>query len=244
MDTVSSQLHSAFVGAFEQYLKEILTERSLPTLPDQTVADARQWLDESLAQLLELPYPEQRRSPLEIMQEAMSGPTEALAQKEVRAPLRDPMSVAALPGDIYGIAPASSAALGESAFEAHLAWGIQKARALAPLVTGRGRRVALVSGDLMDRSKFEEAVNGAGMKVQAWRKSEGPMRPVVAFVDITHPEADEAIRTLASDQIRVIAYGPHVDEDAMARAATLGASLVLSRSRLFRTIGEHLPRLT
>ena len=149
-----------------------------------------------------------------------------------------------MPGDTYGLAPASSAVLGEAAFEAHLAGGIEKARALAPLVSGAGRGVAVVSGDLMDLSRFEDAANSAGMKVQAWGKPEGPMRAVVAFVDITHPEADEAIRTLASDLIRVIAYGPHIDEDAMTRAATLGASLVLPRSRLFRTIGEHLPRLT
>jgi len=244
MDAFGSALHSAFVGAFAPYLKGILEERGLPALPGEVVSAARRWLDERLAGLLELPYLQQRRSPLEIVQEAMAGPTEALAAMAVKAPLRDPVSVAALPGDTYGLAPASSAVLGEAAFEAHLAWGIEKARVLSPLVSDAGRRVAVVSGDLMDLSWFEDAANSAGMKVQVWGRSEGPIRAVVAFVDITHPEADEAIRTLASEQIRVIAYGPHVDEDAMARAATLGASTVLPRSRLFRTIGEHLPRLT
>ena len=244
MDAFNSALHSAFVGAFGEYLKGILEERGLPALSDGAVADAGQWLDDNLAQLLELPYPQQRRSPLEIVQEALSGPTEALSRMGVKAPLRDPVSVAALPGDTYGLAPASSAVLGEEAFEAHLAWGIQKARVLAPLVSGVGRGVAVVSGDLMDVSRFEDAANSAGMKVLVWGKSGSPLGAVVAFVDITHPEADEAIQMLASQQVRVIAYGPHVDEDAMARAATLGADTVLPRSRLFRTIVEHLPRLT
>ena len=115
----------------------------------------------------------------------------------MKAPLRDPVSVAALPGDIYGIAPASSAALGESAFEAHLAWGIAKARVLAPLVSGRGRRVALLTGDLMDRSRFEAAVHDAGLQLESWIP-EPDQRPVVAFVDLTHPDADRAIEALAS----------------------------------------------
>ena len=38
-------------------------------------------------------------------------------------------------------------------------------------------------------------------------------------------------------------HGPHVDEDAMARAAILGADTVLPRSRLFKSIGQYLPRI-
>ena len=243
MDAFGSALHSAFVGAFGPYLKGILEERGLPALSDEVSALAGRWLDEHLADLLDLPYREQRRSPLEVVQEALSGPTAALSELGVKAPLRDPVSVAAMPGDTYGLAPASSAVLGEAAFEAHLAWGMAKAKALAPLVTGVGRGVAVVSGDLMDISRFEDAANSAGMNVLVWGKSEDPVRPVVAFVDITNPEAGEAIRVLAGEQVRVIAYGPHVDEDAMARAVALGASTVLPRSRLFRAIGDHLPRL-
>ncbi len=243
MDAFSSALHSAFVGAFGQYLKGILEERGLPAISDQIVTEAGYWLDSNLAVLLELPYPEQRRSPLEIVQEAVAGPTTALAKMEVKAPLRDPVSVAALPGDIYGIAPASSAALGETAFEAHLAWGIAKARVLAPLVSGRGRRVALLTGDLMDRSRFEAAVHDAGLQLEPWIP-EPEHRPVVAFVDLTHPDSDRAIEALATAGVRTIAFGPHVDEDAMARAGLLGADVVLTRSQLFRSIGDHLPRLT
>jgi hypothetical protein len=242
MDAFGSALHSAFVGAFVPYLKGILEERGLPDLSEQTFSEARQWLDERLADVLELPYPEQRRSPLEIVQEALAGPTEALSRMGVKAPLRDPVSVAAMPGDTYGLAPASSAVLGEAAFEAHLAWGMAKAQALAPLVSGQGREVLLVADDLMDRSRFEEVVHGAGLRLQPWGSETGH-RPVLAFVDLTHSDADDAIKSLAAAGVRIIAYGPHVDEDSMVRAALLGADVVLPRSQLFRAIGQYLPRL-
>jgi hypothetical protein len=244
MDAPASALHSAFVGGFRSYLNAILAERDLPVPPPEGVDDAEAWLVEALHDLLDLPFAEQRRSPLEIVQEAMTGITEALTAAGASKVLRDPVTVAALPGDLYGLAPASSSALGEQAFQAHIAWGIEKAKALAPLVSGAGRGVAVVSGDLMDISRFEDAVNGAGMQVQVWGKTgERDPQPVVAFVDLTHPAADEAIGIFIAEQVRIIAYGPHVDEDAMARAALLGASAVVPRSRLFNSIAEHLPRI-
>ena len=244
MDAPGSALHSAFVGAFSPYLKEILEQRGLPPLPPEVVSDAQQWLDGELRAVLELPYPQQRRSPLEIFQEAMSGPTNALESAGARPPLRDPVSVAALPGDTYGIAPASSSPLGEEAFQAHLAWGVEKARAVAPLVRSTGLRVLVLSGDLMDRSKFEDAVAGAGLQLVMWGQAEEGERPAVAFVDLAHLDSDEVIKALSTDGVRVIAFGPHVDEDAMVRAGLLGADSVLPRSRLLNRIAEYLPRLT
>lgn len=242
MDAPGSALHSAFVGGFRPYLNAIFEERGLPVLPAGILDDSEEWLAGTLQALLELPFAEQHRSPLEIVQEAMMGVTEALATTGAPKVLRDPVTVAALPGDIYGIAPASSAALGEEAFEAHIAWGIEKAKALAPLVSGAGRGVAVVSGDLIDISRFEDAVNGAGMRMQT-STEEQDSKPVVAFVDLTHPTAEEAIRGFTDENVRVVAYGPHVDEDALARAALLGANVVLPRSRLFKSIAEYLPRI-
>jgi hypothetical protein len=244
MDAPASALHLAFVGGFRLYLNAIFAERDLPEIPPDSIDNAEAWLDETLQALLELPFAEQRRSPLEIVQEAMTGITAALTSAGASKALRDPVTVAALPGDRYGLAPASSSALGEEAFQAHIAWGIAKAKTLAPLVSGAGRGVAVVSGDLMDISRFEDAVNGVGLQLRVWGKTgEGESKPVVAFVDLTHPAADEAIGGFTAEHVRVIAYGPHVDEDAMARAALLGASAVLPRSRLFKSITEHLPRL-
>ena len=242
MDETGAVLHAAFVGAFRHYLKAKVAERGLPDLDESVYQHAVTALDTALRSLLEQPYPSQRRSPLGLVQEAVSGPTEALLAAGARPVLRDPVTVAAVPGDTYGLAPASSAELGEDAFHAHLAWGAAKAAALAPLVSGAHRPVALLSGDLIDRSRFEDAVTGAGLELVAW-DPEGP-RPLVAFIDLTHPSSDEALRDLSRRIVRTIAYGPHVDDDAMARAAMLGASLVLPRSRLFKAIAEHLPQGT
>lgn len=240
MDETGAVLHAAFVGAFRPYLKAKVAERGLPDLDESVYEDAGATLDAALRALLEQPYSSQRRSPLELVQEAVAGPTAALAAAGEKPVLRDPVTVAALPGDTYGLAPASSAELGEDAFHAHLAWGAAKAAALAPLVSGERRPVALLSADLIDRSRFEDAVVGAGLELVAW-DPEGP-RPIVAFIDLTHPSADEALQDLSGRTVRTVAYGPHVDDDAMARAAMLGASHVLPRSRLFRTISEHLPQ--
>ncbi len=242
MDATASELHQAFVGAFGPYLNDVASELGT-SLPADVVHEASMWFDRELRSLLELPFGEQRRSPLEIVQMATSGPNSALAGSGVRPPLRDPVTVAAVPGDTYGLAPASSAALGEEAFHAHLAWGVEKARALAPLVTGAGRTVVLVSGDLMDRSRFEDAINSAGLRLEMWgRDHDSELSPVLAFVDLTHSDAEIAIKAL-KPIAKVVAYGPHVDEGAVERAFLLGADTVLPRSRLFRAISEFLPKI-
>lgn len=240
MNAFATALHQAFVGAFGPYLNEV-AERLGTELKPQVVEEATGWLAFELKELLELPLVEQRRSPLELVQEATSGPNHALAEAGVRPPLRDPATAAAVPGDTYGFAPASSSALGEDAFDAHMAWGIEKAKALAPLVTGEGRTVLLVSGDLIDRSRIEDAVNGAGLKLALWG-SDQAFSPVVAFVDLTHADADEAISALA-ETVKIVAYGPHVDEVAFDRARLLGVQTILPRSQFFKAVSEHLPKV-
>ncbi len=244
MDEGARALHLAFVGAFPAYLKAILVERGLPELDDETVSTARDWLDTQLAALLALPLPEQARSPLELFQEALAGPNARLTEMKVRPPLRDPVAVSALPGDTYGLAPASSSALGEAVFEAHLAWGVTKAAAVAPLVSDDQGLVVLVSRDLVDRSRFEDAANGAGLRIEVWASSSKirAFRPTAAFVDLTHPAADKALATLAEEGTRVIAFGPHVDDESFSRAADLGATTTISRSALFKSLGQHMPR--
>ncbi|MDH3306832.1 MAG: hypothetical protein OEO77_04870 [Acidimicrobiia bacterium] len=65
MDPPASALHSAFVGGFRPYLNAIIAERDLPEVPPESIEDAEAWLDEALQELLELPFAQQRRSPLE-----------------------------------------------------------------------------------------------------------------------------------------------------------------------------------
>ena len=78
MDATARALHAAFVGGFGPYLKAILDERGLPQLDDDTVRAATEWLDGELQTLLDQPFHLQRRSPLELVQQAVEGPTGAL----------------------------------------------------------------------------------------------------------------------------------------------------------------------
>ena len=79
-----------------------------------------------------------------------------------------------------------------------------------------------------------------------WRSSEAAttgVAPALVLVDLTHVAADDAIRSFSAAGLRVVAFGPHVDDVAMARAAALGAGEVLPRSRVIRRLPDLLPRL-
>jgi len=247
--TPASLLRKTFSGAYLPYVRDRLAGLGIPEPPgfDAALDAGHQWLESELDALLGLDFAEQRRSPLEVFQEAMRFPTAALQHAGVEPVSRDPAQQAALPGDSYDLAPASSQVLGEDAWRAHLAWGAAKARALAGEVAGPAPAppVVIVSDNLMDRTAIEPAIHNAGLDAVFLRSIDrlddtGP-DPVVTFVDLEHPEADGAIRRLAA-RSRVIAYGPHVDDFAMVRAQSLGADEALPRSRFFRKLPELLPR--
>jgi hypothetical protein len=253
---------TAFVAAYEPYLRRVAAERGY-RVPDgwaQIVAQGRAGLEAALRELLSAPYADQRRSPLEVFQEAMQGPTEALATTGVDPADRDETARSALPGDHFGLAPASSQDLGRDAWEAHLAWGVAKARDVAgvvpateappaprPVSSVRRRAVALVGTDLMDRSRIEPIVHAAGFSLEVWRNpaaiEEGlaGTAPVVALVDLRHPASDEAIRRAAAAGVRTFAFGPHVDDVALAGARSLGATDALTRAQFFRRLAALLP---
>lgn len=235
----SDVLRAALVAAYAPYVRGLLAERDMGAAGmDGALDEGRLWLDTALEGLLSLPFGQQPRGPLEVFQEAMRFPTEALRSAGLEAPTRDAAVREALPGDAFDLAPASSQALGQEVWEAHIAWGAAKARAFRP-------SVGLLSQDLMDRSKIAPVVADAGFRLAVWSRSDelalGDDRPSVAFVDLAHRDADDVIRALSDEGIRVIGYGPHVDDLAMVRARSLGASDALPRSVFFRTVGRLLP---
>ncbi len=105
------------------------------------------------------------------------------------------------------------------------------------------------SRNLMDRSKIEIELKAAGFdafllrNLDLVRTAMEGSRPPVAFVDLEATEVDDVIRVLARSGVRVIAYGPHVDDLGMQRARSLGAADALPRSRFFGRIADHLPRI-
>ena len=84
--------------------------------------------------------------------------------------------------------------------------------------------------DLMDRSKVESAVDGVSFA----RDPAAAAGADVIVVDLARfGNAVGAIRAAAPDA-RIVAFGPHVDDELLERARAAGADTVLARSQFFR----------
>ncbi len=241
---LAAALHRAFLAAYPSYVAtrlETLGAASAEGVAAAVEAGGR-WLDDELGALLARPYREQPRSPLELFQEALRHPTEALAALGIPEVARDPAQAAALPGDGYGLAPASSQELGEAAWRAHLAWGADKARAFSPRPT-----VVYCGGNLMDRTAIEGPVASAGLDLIAasdhasLRAALGDRPVVLVLVDLATEWADDAVRAASGAGARTVGFGPHVDDDALVRARSLGAEEALPRSLFFRRLPDLMP---
>lgn len=100
--------------------------------------------------------------------------------------------------------------------------------------------VALVD-DLMDRSRVQSAL---GTDVRFTRAATDAAGADVVVVDLArHAGAIEAVRAAAPDAL-VVAFGPHVDADAMEAARAAGADRVLPRSRFFADVPAAVARPT
>ncbi|MFO7293394.1 MAG: hypothetical protein FWJ92_03895 [Actinomycetes bacterium] len=128
MPEESRRLLEALVAAYPDHVRRRVGAREVAGL-DGAIEAGRRWLEESLTELLSLPFTEQRRGPLELFQAAMVFPTECMAEAGLEPVSRDPVAEAALPGDVYDLAPASTRDLGEEVWSLHLAWGAAKAAA-------------------------------------------------------------------------------------------------------------------
>jgi len=236
----SEVLYGAMTEAYRPYVEAMVADRApeMPLLLDAAIVEGRSWLEAALSDLLSLPFREQHRGPLEVFQDAMRFPTAALTEAGLTPSERDQAAITALPGDLFDLAPSSSQALGERVWEVHLAWGAAKAQAFRS-------SIGLLSANLMDVSRVESVAASAGFHLIVWRTASDldplPTRPAMAFVDLAHGDADAVIEQLSASGLRVIGFGPHVDDLAMVRARTLGAADALARSAFFRNLGRLLP---
>jgi hypothetical protein len=129
MHPASEQLSRLLVDAYRPYVLGRLDELGLPRPGglEPALEAGVAWVSAQLRDLLDRPFPSQPRGPLEVFQEAMRFATDALTEAGVDPVGRDEVTQRALPGDRYHLAPASSAALGEEVWRAHLEWGAVKA---------------------------------------------------------------------------------------------------------------------
>jgi hypothetical protein len=229
-----SDLGDRLVDAYRGYVLQRCTERrwahSARLLASLTEGEA--WLRASLAGLLDLPFGDQRRGPLEVFQEAMRFPTEALAADRVPEPVRDETASRALPGDVYDLAPASTRLLGDDVWEAHMTWGAEKAAAVTRPV------VLVATRSLVDWSRIEEAAGAASMRATRWSGSIGSA--ALVCVDLELDDAMGIVKAGVAEGVSVVAYGPHRAVGMLGAARTAGASHVLARSAFFARL--DLPR--
>lgn len=244
---VARDLHAAFVAAFPGYLTDALELQGIGATATvlASVEAGGEALADDLAALLAIDPREQFRSPLEVVRMAVDAVATSLQASGIPVRL-DPLY------------PVSSSDLGEEAFQAHVAWGLEKARLVASVVpapatdptasTGT-RRPAVAwfgsSAEIRDRARSIIAERGLAMLV--WRNP-GALergleeRPVVVVVDLDHPAANDAIRRTAAAGLTVIAFGTAIDDFASAATMALGAREVVESKRLLDRLPGLLPR--
>lgn len=132
MTSESETLRNALCDVYRPWVAHVIEARgwSVSDAMTDTLVAGEAWLRDELDTLLAQPYNQQRRGPLELFQEAMRFPTEVLAEEGHDPIEREAAVVNALPGDIFDLAPASSAQLGDAVWQAHLRWGAAKAAAI------------------------------------------------------------------------------------------------------------------
>jgi hypothetical protein len=225
MDATAANLHRALVAAYRPYLEKVAAAHEM----EQALTDGEAWLAEALRELLSLPFVRQRRGPLEVFQESLRFPTAVLTEAGVTPAERPATEVAALPGDIYGLAPPSSQDLGEDVWRAHLEWGVTKAAALTT--------VCWFGRDLADRSKIEDAATRAGRRLVVTPTDVA--RCAKAVIDLEYPGSEQALDMAVAAQVPTVAYGPHVGTASLRAAAAKGA-VAVPRSKFFADPGLHV----
>ena len=87
-------------------------------------------------------------------------------------------------------------------------------------------RVCALVSDLMDRSKISAAIPGVVFSLDATAE--------VVIVDISRSAQVVAEIRAETPHVRIVCFGPHVDDEAADAARAAGADIVLPRSRFFR----------
>jgi hypothetical protein len=232
-------IRRSFVDAYPIYVATLVASRRIEVgdvLAD-AIVEGTAVLDGLLTTFEATELVDQTSSPLELFREALRPIDRALAL--VGAPLPPPGSgtTRVAPWDRYALSPGSSQVLGQSAQEAHIAWGLGKAQAVARYVDStQGPVIGLLC----------PVVDLAGLVAEAEASSYRTLiLPSgadfsVAVVCADEPGAEGVVRQVAQ-RARVIVYGRSIDDLDQIRFASLGATSVISSGMLFGRLAEYLP---
>ena len=242
------RLHVTFVDALPAYATGLYAVRGYPLdRPSvESIERATVLLDAKLGAELELTFREQRRSPLEIMREALALMGDALADRGV-AP--SAAGIAAIEADPYGLWPGSSSDLGQEAHEAHLHWGAAKAAAFTTVgVTVPAKpTVVVMAANRPDRDQLVGLIEASGLHCLAVRNPGGVASAievesvVFALVDLGHPSARDAIDQLVEARVATVAYGDSISDLVETGLRAQGVRDVVDRKRLLATPAAFIP---
>ena len=224
----------------EPWLTRLVAVRAPQVADDPAVAErlstAATEMVSELRSLLERDIADQPTGPLEVLRRAVTVPTQLLTQAGAPAVPRDEFAQTNFPDDVYALTPASFADIDASLHEPGLMWGAAKAhvhlrRRREPAAPTPPRVVAL-SVDLMDRSKISAAYPDATVVRSLAKLVEAAADADLVLVDLGRIDDADVLATIDA---RVVAFGSHVDEAALAAAAATGAEAI-ARSVFFRRL--------
>lgn len=107
----------------------------------------------------------------------------------------------------------------------------------------RRLRAGLLTRNLIDRSKLEAGLEQSGWDAQQLTGPRLPPSLDGVLVDLEHPAALPVIAEASSRRLPCLAYGPHVNTEALEAARQAGADEALPRSKFFRDIPALAARL-
>lgn len=114
-------------------------------------------------------------------------------------------------------------------------------------------RALYVTSDLLFSSRVSQAARQVGVELQLVASTEAALGELVAdetalvmldlgSISTSLKEFVDNLRA-RSESLTILAYGPHVDEDALAAARSAGCDLVLTRGQFDREIKQILAEL-
>jgi len=237
----SDSLREAFVAAYPRYVASLLSSRGIEV--DELLADAivegTMVLDGLLASFEATDLVAQASSPLELFREALRPIDRALALTGAPLPKPGTGAVRIAPWDGYALSPGSSQVLGARAQEAHVGWGLRKARAVAQQVDAtRGPAIGLLCPDA-DRDALVAEAEALHYRTIVLPSDAGL---VAAVVCADEPLADDVVRS-ASRHATVVVYGESIDDLDSVRFSSLGATTVVPADALFGRLSEYVPSI-
>jgi hypothetical protein len=242
MQSETDDVRRSFVDAYPRYVASLLTSRGVEV--DDVLADAivegAAVLDGLLATLESIDPVHQASSPLELFREALRPIDRALTLLGVPPPQPGSGATRVAPWDRYALSPGSSQVLGARAQEAHIAWGLRKAQALA-------RHHDPTQAPAIALLVPERDVAGLVAEAEAAHYRTVILPSVRDFaVAVVCADEVDAVSTIreASKRARVIVYGRSVDDLDQIRLTSLGATSVLDAGALLGRLAEHLPAIT